>query len=160
MQQALLAMEAAVAALHILTVPGLPAHGKVWAVALFLSQHFYCCSGNPCCLPLCLLQTAPTDCQLPKSATASPLPFVLPSPVYNEDLMESIIEVTRFHITSNAYPFHDARLRAAHRPELGVTDEGAEAEGGNGPGNTKRRTGGGAMGAMKKGKSVGLRWSG
>eukprot|EP00887_Chlorella_sp_A99_P005943 scaffold29.g5943.t1 len=87
-QQVLTGMEAAIAALHIMTVPDMP------------------------------------------------------PPVYNEDVMESIIELTRFHLTFNAFPFHDARLRAAHRPKLGTAGE-EEDDGGGAKGNKKKKKGGG-----------------
>ena len=49
----------------------------------------------------------------------------LPPAVYNEDVMESAIELTRFHLTYNAFPFHDARLRAAHRVHAPSSAAGA-----------------------------------
>ena len=41
-----------------------------------------------------------------------------PQQVLNEDLIDLIIDMTRFQLLHNAYPFLDGRFRAANRPEL------------------------------------------
>ena len=39
--------------------------------------------------------------------------------VYNEDLLESIVNLTKFHLAHNVYAFHDARFAGTNRPPLG-----------------------------------------
>jgi cohesin loading factor subunit SCC2 len=38
--------------------------------------------------------------------------------VYNEDVMEAVLDTLRFQLTYNIYPFHDPRLCSAARPQL------------------------------------------
>lgn len=47
--------------------------------------------------------------------------------VYNEDLMEAVLDLVRFQLTYNIYPFHDARLRSAARPKLAAAAAAAAA---------------------------------
>lgn len=48
--------------------------------------------------------------------------------------MEGILDLTRFTLAQNVYPFHSLRLRAAARPALGAGEgEEAEDEGRAGP---------------------------
>ena len=67
--------------------------------------------------------------------------------------MEAVLDLLRFQLTYNIYPFHDARLRAAARPQLAAAAEEAEAAAG-GAGTGKKRS-------AKKAKAAGaagLRW--
>jgi hypothetical protein len=67
--------------------------------------------------------------------------------------MEAVLDLLRFQLTCNIYPFHDARLRAAARPQLAAAAEEAEAAAG-GAGTGKKRS-------AKKAKAAGaagLRW--
>ena len=47
--------------------------------------------------------------------------------VYSEDAAEAILDLMRFQLTYNIYPFHDARLRSGARPKLAATEEAAAA---------------------------------
>jgi hypothetical protein len=53
-----------------------------------------------------------------------------PHAVYDQDLIEAAVEAARFQLAYNVFPFHDARLRAAARPQLGArTEDGGGEEG-------------------------------
>lgn len=39
--------------------------------------------------------------------------------MYNEELLEAIINLAKFQLQHNIYAFHDARFRGANRPALG-----------------------------------------
>lgn len=47
--------------------------------------------------------------------------------VVSEEVLEAAVDATRFQLQHNVLPFHDARLRAATRPDLGATPSAAEA---------------------------------
>lgn len=92
--------------------------------------------------------------------------------VVSEEVLEAAVEVTRFQLQHNILPFHDARLRAATRPELGSTsnhnagageDENENGGDNDGAGPSKpsaaakakgkgRAKGGGGAGAKGRGK--------
>lgn len=63
--------------------------------------------------------------------------------------MESVLDLLRFQLSYNVYPFHDARLRSATRPKLAAADEAAaaEAEAGSGkkPRGKKAKAGAGSL---------------
>lgn len=42
----------------------------------------------------------------------------IPKQVYNEDVIEAVIDIVKFNLTHNVLVFHDARLRQIHRPTL------------------------------------------
>ncbi|KAK9829724.1 hypothetical protein WJX72_007528 [[Myrmecia] bisecta] len=42
----------------------------------------------------------------------------MPKQVHNEEMIEKVVELIKFHTMSNVLAFHDARLRQAHRPAL------------------------------------------
>lgn len=42
----------------------------------------------------------------------------MPKQVYQEDIIEAIMDGVKFNLLSNVLPFHDARLCAAHRPHM------------------------------------------
>ncbi|PSC68988.1 nipped-B B isoform X2 [Micractinium conductrix] len=51
----------------------------------------------------------------------------MPQRVYSEDAAEAVLDLLRFQLTYNVYPFHDARLRSATRPKLAAAGEAAAA---------------------------------
>ncbi|KAL4427666.1 hypothetical protein ABPG75_001755, partial [Micractinium tetrahymenae] len=51
----------------------------------------------------------------------------MPQRVYSEDVLEAVLDMLRFQLTYNIYPFHDARLRSAMRPKLAAAGETARA---------------------------------
>lgn len=51
-----------------------------------------------------------------------------PHAVYDQDLIEAAVEAARFQLAYNVFPFHDARLRAAVRPQLGARAEDGGGE--------------------------------
>lgn len=69
--------------------------------------------------------------------------------MYSEDAMDAVLDLVRFHLTYNIYPFHDARLRSAARPPLAAADEeaaaAAEAAGAGKKRGKKARTGAGTL---------------
>lgn len=48
--------------------------------------------------------------------------------------MEAVLDLVRFQLTYNVYPFHDARLRSAARPKLAAAAAAAAAEAAAGSG--------------------------
>lgn len=64
--------------------------------------------------------------------------------------MEACLDLMRYQLTYNIYPFHDPRLRSAARPVLAASDEAAATAGGS-PGGAKmrRKKGSGGAGALK-----------
>lgn len=48
----------------------------------------------------------------------------MPKQVYQEDIIEAIMDGVKFNLLSNVLAFHDARLCAAHRPHM--ADEAGE----------------------------------
>ncbi|PRW45458.1 nipped-B isoform X2 [Chlorella sorokiniana] len=72
----------------------------------------------------------------------------MPPRVYSEDAMDAVLDLVRFQLSYNIYPFHDARLRSATRPKLAATDEeaaAAEAAGGAKKRGKKARAGSGTL---------------
>lgn len=41
-----------------------------------------------------------------------------PIAVYNEDLLDAVVGLTKFQLAHNVYAFYDARFRGASRPPL------------------------------------------
>jgi cohesin loading factor subunit SCC2 len=68
-----------------------------------------------------------------------------PQQVFNEELIDLILDMTRFHLLHNVYPFYDARFRAAHRPDLNKDNNdggsGGDVNDEGGP-SKKRKLGG------------------
>lgn len=69
--------------------------------------------------------------------------------MYSEDAMDAVLDLVRFQLTYNIYPFHDARLRSAARPPLAAADEeaaaAAEAAGAGKKRGKKARAGAGTL---------------
>ncbi len=42
----------------------------------------------------------------------------MPKQVYQEDIIEAIMDSAKFNLLSNVLAFHDARICAAHRPQM------------------------------------------
>lgn len=63
--------------------------------------------------------------------------------------MEAVLDMLRFQLTYNVYPFYDARLRSAARPKLAAADEeavaAAEEAGGGKKRGKKAKAGTGAL---------------
>lgn len=58
--------------------------------------------------------------------------------MYSEDATEAVLDLMRFQLTYNVYPFHDARLRSGARPKLAASEEAAAANA-EGAGTGKKR---------------------
>lgn len=63
--------------------------------------------------------------------------------------MEAALDLLRFQLAYNVYPFHDARLRSATRPKLAAEDDAAAAEaeagGAKKPRGRKAKAGAGSL---------------
>lgn len=47
--------------------------------------------------------------------------------MYSEEVAEAVLDMLRFQLTYNIYPFHDTRLRSAMRPKLAAAGDAARA---------------------------------
>ena len=65
---------------------------------------------------------------VPFHSTMLSTPASLPAPtpwsaVYSSDLIEAIVEVQRFQLMFNVFPFHEGRFRSSNRPDLALGEQ-------------------------------------